>query len=367
MKEFLLIELLKLMEEKDASDIHLQVGSYPILRMKGHLSRLSEFPLIEEAILKTGIYKLLKEKDIKIFEEKGTLDTSIGIPETGRFRTSIFLQRGTIALVARRISNVIPDFESLNLPEPVSKISNFINGLVLVTGPTGSGKSSTLAAVVNYINKNRSCHILCIEDPIEFLYKNEKAIITQREIGIDVNSFQESLKYAVRQDPDVILAGEMRDEDTVKFALHGAETGHLVFGTLHSSNATQTIGRILNFFPQTKHYQIRKSLSLHLRTIISQILLPSTKEGVSRIPACEIMFTNPIISRLISEDKDEKIIKVIKGGKNEGMQDFEQAIFNLVNNGFITEELALKYAENPQSLEMKFKGIFLKEEGGIIK
>jgi twitching motility protein PilT len=365
-KEFSFQEFLKLSREKEASDIHLQVGSKPMLRIKGEIVKIEEYERINEEDINKIIFEFLQEKEKKILEETGNIDTSMGFHDIGRFRINIFRQRGTFALVARRISSFIPDFEKLNLPESTKNVCEFLNGLVLVTGPTGSGKSSTLAAIINQINKTRACHILCIEDPIEYLYKNDKAIITQREIGIDVRTFKEALKYAVRQDPDVILIGEIRDEETVEFAIHAAETGHLVFGTLHSQNATLTIGRILNFFPETRQPQIRRDLSLHLRCVISQMLLPSIKENVQRVPAVEIMFVNPLISRLIVEGEDGKIIKAIKSGKSEGMQDFEDSLLDLYNRGFIDKETALKYAENPHSLEMKMKGIFLAEEGGIV-
>lgn len=352
--------------EKGASDIHLQTRSKPALRIKGEIIKLEEYPEIDDSLMQRILYEFLSEKEKKEFEEEKNVDTAIGIQSAGRFRVNVFRQRGTIALVARRIESKIPDFHSLNLPESVKKITEFLNGLVLVTGPTGSGKSTTLASIINEINKTRACHILCIEDPIEYLYKNEKAIVTQREVGIDVESFKEALKYAMRQDPDVILVGEMRDEETVEFAIHAAETGHLVFGTLHSNNATLTIARILNFFSPERQPQVRKDLSLHLRAVVSQLLLPSIKEGVARVPACEIMFVNSLISRLIAEGQDEKIVKAIKAGKKEGMQDFEDSLYDLVQKGFIDEQTALKYAENPQSLEMKFRGIFLSEEGGIV-
>lgn len=363
----LIFKLMQLSKERNASDIHLQVGSHPALRIKGELVRLEEFPLLEHNHLQETISIVLKtEHDKKLLEEQGSIDTAMGVHEIGRFRINIFRQRGTTSLAARRISNVIPDFQSLNLPPATSKISEFLNGLVLVTGPTGSGKSATLAATINNINKNRSCHILCIEDPIEYLYRNEKAMITQRELGIDVPSFESALRYAVRQDPDVILAGEIRDAETVAFALQAAETGHLVFGTLHSSNASLTISRILNFFPQEMHHQIRKNISMHLRAVVSQLLMPALNPEVHIVPACEIMFISPLISRLISEGKDEKLLKAIQAGKSEGMQDFDNALIDLVNRKFISEETAMKFTENPHSLEMKLKGIYLSEEGGLV-
>ncbi|MFH0797752.1 MAG: PilT/PilU family type 4a pilus ATPase [Candidatus Omnitrophota bacterium] len=365
MENFSLIDLLKMMHTKGASDVHLKADTTPAFRIKSEIVRL-KLPKISPERLKKMIYGILSEKEIAILEEGGNFDTAIGIPRIGRFRINIFVQRGTLALVGRRIPFFTPDFESLNLPPSIKEILNFTNGLVLVTGATGSGKSTTLAAMVNHINKTKNCHILCIEDPIEFLYQDEKSIINQREVGIDVKSFRDALKYAMREDPDVILIGEMRDPETVEFALTGAETGHLVFGTLHSSNAAQTIIRILNFFPQDRHPEIRKSLSLHLKAVVCQMLLPSCQEEIPLVPASEILLSSPIISKLISEGQYEKIIRAIKSAKKEGMLDFETSLFELVNKNFITKEVALEYADNPDSLGMKFKGIFLSEEGGII-
>ena len=350
----------------NATDIHLQAGSVPAYRIKGDIEKQHNYAVLTNEYLKEIIFELLSEKDKKTFEEKNTVDTAISLPGIGRFRISVFQQRGSIALAARRISNKIPDFETLHLPEAVQKISEFPSGLVLVTGPTGSGKSSTLAAVINSINKTRKCHILCIEDPIEYIYTNELAIINQREIGIDVPNFKEALKYAVRQDPDVILVGEIRDKETIEFALQSAETGHLVFGTLHSSNVNQTIGRILNFFPHSEHPAIRRSLATHLKAVISQILLPACQDEISLIPATELMFMNSTISRLILEEQDSKIVRAIRSARTEGMQDFELALYNLVTEGFISKETALEQAENPQSLDMKLRGISLSEETGII-
>lgn len=365
-ENFSLADFLKLMGEKEASDLHLRTGSHPFFRIGGVLTELSDFPVLTEEYLAKIIREAIPDK-FTVFEEKQNLDVAIGLSQVGRFRINVFRQRGSIALVSRKIADIIPDFESLHLPESTGRVADFLNGLVLVTGASGCGKSSTLAAVINHINEKRKCHILCVEDPIEFLYKNKQALITQREVEVDVDSFKEALRYAVRQDPDVILLGEIRDEETVRFALRGAETGRLVLGTIHSTNATQTIGRILNFFPQNEQPQVRKNLSLHLKAVISQMLIPSCKEGITLVPACEVMFVNPTISRLIAEGTDEKIIRAIRSGvKEEGMQDFEQALIDLINAGMITKETGLQYTESPQSMEMKLKGIFLNDSGSII-
>lgn len=366
-EDSLLYGLMQKSKEMDASDIHLHVGSPPLMRVKGALVKLDQLPVLTSETLQTIIKgSLPKERDRQALEEDGSIDIALAMKGVGRFRVNFFKQRGSTSIVARRISDEIPDFKTLNLPQSIENISHFLNGLVLVTGPTGCGKSSTLAALINDINSKRACHVLCIEDPIEYLYRNNKSIITQREIGIDVVSFRSALKYAVREDPDIILIGELRDTETVEFALHAAETGHIVFGTLHSANATLTIGRILNFFPQNRQPQIRRDLSLHLRAVVSQLLLPSINPEAQRVPACEIMFINPLISRLIVEEKDDKIIRAIKAGKEDGMIDFENSLVALVNNGFVDKTTALRFAENPQSLEMKLRGIFLSEEGGIV-
>ncbi len=364
-ENYSLIDLFKMMHTRGASDIHIKADSCPAMRIKGEIVRLKLKEASQSRLMKM-LSEIVTEREMKIFEEEGNLDTAVGLPRLGRFRINVFRQRGTVTLVGRRISYFIPDIETLNLPPSLSKITDFVNGLVLVTGPTGSGKSSTLAALVNHINKTRRCHILCIENPIEFLYKDELAIINQREIGLDVKSFKDALKYAMREDPDVLLVGEMRDPDTVEFALNGSETGHLIFGTLHSSNATQTIQRILSFFPQERHQEIRKGLSSQLKAVVSQILLPSCKEELHMVPACEILFNNPTISRLISDGEDGKISRVMRASRADGMQDFDQALAALHSEGFVTEEVALEHSDNPQGLSMRLKGIVSDDTGGLI-
>lgn len=361
------INLLEMAVERKASDIHLQPGAPPILRIGGKLHRQADYPPLDEENLRKLVYREMSPASIERFELTKNLDTAINLPGKGRFRLNIYIQRGMIAVAGRRVSTDIPDYAVLNLPDSVAKISRFMSGLVLVTGPTGTGKTSTLAAVINDINHQKECHIICIEDPIEYLYRNDKAVITQREIGVDIDDFKTALRYAVRQDPDVVLVGEIRDVETLEFALRASETGHLVLGTLHSIDATQTIGRVLNFYPQKEHGQVRKTLGHQLRATLSQKLLPSCREGLDYVPACELMFVNPTIRSLITKGDDERIIRAVKAGiKEHGMFDFEHSLYLLAEEKYITREVALEYAPNPQSLEMKFRGIFLSEEGGLV-
>lgn len=367
MDNFSLIDLFKMMHTKGASDLHLKSDAVPAFRIKGEIVR-PRLSKISSEQLRKMVYAVLTEREIQILEQEKNLDTAIGIPRVGRFRINIFIQRGTVALASRQISFLVPDLKDLNLPTNLNKATDYLSGLVLVTGASGSGRSNTLAALINHINKTRKCHILCIEDPIEFVYQDDQAIINQRELGVDVKSFRDALKHAMKEDPDVILIGEIRDADTVKFALSAAETGYLVFGTLHSNNVIQTITRILSFFPNEQHHELRQDLSVHLKAVISQMLLPSCKKDIMKVPACEIMFQNPTISRMIAEGQEKKIIQAITGAiVGEGMQDFERTLVDLVNNKFIDRETALAHAENPESLEMKLKGIFIKEGGGIMR
>ena len=268
-------------------------------------------------------------------------------------------------MVARLVQSEIKSFEGLHLPSSIERITHEKQGLILITGITGSGKSTTLATVVEYINKERECHILTIEDPIEYLFKNKKAYINQREIGIDVSSFTKALKYAVRQDPDVMVIGEMRDAETLQFGLSAAETGHLVFGTLHSANASQTFGRILDLFPPDKHDQIRSSMQFNLKAIISQRLVPAIDKDIGLVPSVEVMFCNPGIRKLIKEGQFEKIPSVIETSTEEGMQSFNQSLYNLEKDKLIDQETALKLSPNPEALKMQFKGIFLRKSGLI--
>jgi twitching motility protein PilT len=269
----------------------------------------------------------------------------------------VFRQRGLISLAARRVNTMIPPFEDLHLPQSLETICAARQGLVLVVGPTGCGKTTTIASMIDYINRTRSCHIITVEDPIEYLFKDRKAIVSQREIGLDTKDFEEALTYLMRQDPDVVFVGEMRDAKTVTAGMRAAETGHLVFGTLHSANASQAVHRLLDLFPQNERDLVRQTLSLAIRAVISQVLLPSIKEGIDRIPAVEILITNAAAKKLISEGREGDLPNVIRSSQNDGMQDLTYNLVDLVQKGLIDPKDALKYAPNRDELKMALKGI----------
>ena len=359
-------QLFHALAEKNGSDMHLQVGSPPVFRIRGEPVYLTEYEVLVPDILRKIIYERLTEKQIKQFEEVGDVDLAVGVPGLARFRLNIFHQRGSPGLVARMVSAKIKNANELHLPDAVQRFSTFKDGLVIVAGATGSGKSTSLAAVIEQINVSRSCHILTIEDPIEYLYRNKKAYINQREIGIDVVSFNQALRTAVRQDPDIILVGEMRDADTVEFGLTAAETGHLVFATLHSSNVPQTISRMLDLFPPEKHHIIRLGLHFNLRGIMVQRLVPAIDPSVFRVPAVEIMFNNAPVKKMIKEGEDAKLYSVINTSEKEGMQTFNKSLLDMVKKEMITEEEALRNSPSPEELKMNFQGIFL-SKGGLTR
>jgi twitching motility protein PilT len=340
-----------------ASDLHLKTGQPPKLRIFGRLKNTTGEIMTPEKIEQL-VFEILTEPQKEFFMRHGTIDLAHEVTGQDRFRVNIFRQRGVISLAARRVNSVVPPFESLHLPKTVlEKVSDDTQGLVLVVGPTGCGKSTTIAAMIDYINRNRSCHIITIEDPIEFTFKDSKAIVSQREIGIDVEDYDQALKYMMREDPDVVLVSEMRDSETVTAGMRAAETGHLVFGTLHSANASQTIQRMLDLFPQSERNLIRQTLSLTLKAVISQVLLPSIKEGVDRIPAVEILLKNPAVRKLISEGRENDLPSVIRASEKEGMQDFTNSLCFLVQNGFVDPKEAYHYAPNVEELKMALKGI----------
>jgi len=339
-----------------ASDLHLKVGQTPKLRLFGELKNTTGDVITPEK-MEELVFELLTPAQKKSFMEHGTLDFAHEVDGEHRFRTNVFRQRGLISLAARRVNTFIPPFEELHLPQSLEKVCNSRQGLVLVVGPTGCGKTTTIASMIDYINRTRSCHIITIEDPIEYLFKDRKAIVSQREIGLDTNDFEEALTYLMRQDPDVVFVGEMRDAKTVTAGMRAAETGHLVFGTLHSANASQAVHRLLDLFAQNERDLIRQTLSLAIRAIISQVLLPCITEGTDRIPAVEILITNAAARRLIAEGREGDLPNVIRSSQNEGMQDLTYNLCDLVEKGLIDPREALKYAPNTDELKMALKGI----------
>ncbi len=339
-----------------ASDLHLKVGQTPKLRLFGELKKTTGDVLTPKK-MEELVFELLSPAQKEFFLEHGTLDFAHEVDGEHRFRTNIFRQRGLISLAARRVNTVIPPFEELHLPQSLEMVCASRQGLVLVVGPTGCGKTTTIASMIDYINRTRSCHIVTVEDPIEYLFKDHKAIVSQREIGLDTNDFEEALTYLMRQDPDVVFVGEMRDARTVTAGMRAAETGHLVFGTLHSANASQAVHRLLDLFPQNERDLVRQTLSIAIRGVISQVLLPCIKEGTDRIPAVEILITNAAARRLIAEGREGDLPNVIRSSQNEGMQDLTYNLCDLVEKGFIDPKEALKYAPNTDELKMALKGI----------
>ena len=359
-------KLFRMMEKYQASDLHLKANSPPVLRVAGSLRKL-DMPALSSEQVEELIGEILDPDQSKNLKATGSLDLGHSYDDRGRVRINAFRQRGDLSLVARRVNATIPQFEELYLPGPIlRRIASLEDGLVIVAGITGSGKSTTLAAMIDHINNNRRCHVVTIEDPIEYLFPDKKAFINQREVGLDVESFDAALRYVVRQDPDVIVLGEIRDAETVKTALTAAETGHLVFGTIHASTVPQVISRILDLFPGDKHAQIRMSLEFNLRAAICQKLLPSIRQGIDRVPALELMIVNPIIKKLIRTMEEEKLSHAIRSGQKEGMMDFTTSLVQLVKEQYVDRAVALSAAPNPEMLEMNLQGIVLDDGRGIL-
>lgn len=351
-------DLLKLAVTQNASDLHIKVGSPPILRIAGELTPLvSENRITQQDAMKIA-FTVMSPGQRETFKKKNEIDLAYSVPGLGRFRCNIFLQRGTIGIVFRIIPIKIPSFEELNLPDVLKKIAMEERGLVLVTGTTGSGKSTTLAAMIDYINSNRTCNVITIEDPIEYLHRDKKSIVNQREIGSDTESFGKALRSALRQDPDVILVGEMRDFETIQTALVAAETGHLVFSTLHTIDATETVNRIIAVFPPYQHKQVRIQLASVIKGIISMRLIPRA-DGKGRVPAVEVLVATATIRDCIMDpDKTKLIPDVIAQGKiHYGMQTFDQSLFDLFKSGLVTYEEAMRRATNPDDFALKVKGV----------
>jgi twitching motility protein PilT len=348
-------KLFRMVMKLEGSDLHLKVGQPPMMRLRGDIRRSDMRPLTQEDMERL-LLPQLKPNHRRILDDEGGVDFSYVIgKDEARFRVSLFKQRGRLSLVARRVNNHIPSFKDLGLPDSIEKLCNFPEGLVILAGVTGSGKSTTIASMLDYINEREPLHILTIEDPIEFTFTDRKAYINQREIGLDSRDWHKALKDAVRQDPDVILIGELRDIETFEAAIHAAETGHLVFGTIHASTAATTINRILDLFPPEKHGAIRQAMANNLKSVVAQKLVKGLKKP--RCPTNEIMIVNPIIRKLISEGEDSKILDAIRIGYHEGMIDFTENLRQLVERGDCTKEIALEVAPNAEQLKMAFKGI----------
>jgi twitching motility protein PilT len=366
-QDFEIDKLFRALVKLEGSDLHLKVGLAPYVRVNGSLRPLNRDPIDEEEMLRLILPMLkLQERRERIFEEDGGVDFAYTLKVDNniwRFRVNVLQQLGHIGMVARRVNNYIPNFESLHLPPQLEELCKFSQGMVLLAGITGSGKSTTIASMLDWINRHYRRHILTLEDPIEFTFTEDKCLINQREIGMDVKDFIIGMKHAVREDPDVMLVGEMRDRETFETAIQAAETGHLVFGTIHASTAASTISRILDLFPQTMHSAIRSALVFNMRGIIAQKLLPSIKQGVGRVPTCEIMNFTPTVKKLILEAEDEKLPDAIRIGKDDGMQDFAWSLKQLVETDLIDRATAFEAAPNAEALKMALKGIEFHESG----
>lgn len=350
-------EIIQQMLARKGSDIHLRVGLKPTLRIDGRLFSADDQVLMPQDMEKI-LSQVLTEKQLLRFHQRREMDLALSISKMGRFRINLYKQRGTVGIAIRHVNTVIPTYKDLNLPDTIKDIAEARKGLIIVTGTTGSGKSTTLASIIEHINSTRSENILTIEDPIEYIYRDKKSIISQREVGGDTESFTTALRHAFRQDPDIVLIGEVRDADTMGISLTAADTGHLVLTTLHTMNVVETITRIISFFPPHQHQQIRLLLAGTLRAVICQRLLPRA-DGPGRIPAIEIMITTASIREYIIDQMKTPLISelVEQGTVQYGMQSFDQSIMKLFRSGLISYEEALAQSSNPDDFDLRCKGI----------
>ncbi len=349
----------------EGSDLHLKVGKPPIVRIKGALRELSRGP-IEDDEMQRMLYPIMNERSRRDFDENGGADFAHSCDVDGdqwRFRVNILQQMGHMGMVARRVSNFIPDFEGLNLPPVMEDLCKYHQGMVLLAGPTGSGKTTTIASMLNWVNRHFRKHILTLEDPVEFVYTEEKCLINQREIGLDVKNFDHGMRQAVREDPDIMLVGEMRDHETFLTAIQAAETGHLVMGTIHAASAASTIGRILDLFPEEMHPALRSALAFNMKGIVAQKLLPGINPKFPRVPCVEVMTFTSMIQKLILEGEDEKLPDAIRMGEAEGMQDFTLSLKRLLDKELIDRPTAFEVAPNKEALKMALKGIDVSQPG----
>src|SRR6476620_2463484 len=351
-------DLLRMTISFGASDLHLRAGAAPVIRVNGELRPLAGVAKMNQDETLEMAFSMMSNRQKQHFKEVYEVDIGYGVQGLGRFRVNIFQQRNSIGIVARVISDVVRSFSDLGLPPILNTIAEELRGLVLVTGTTGSGKSTTLAAIVDHINQNRNCHIVTIEDPIEFLHKDKKSFVTQREVDVDTRNFAEALRGSLRQDPDVILVGEMRDLETIETALVAAETGHLVLSTLHTLDASETLTRIISAFPPYQQKSIRIQLAGLLKAVVSQRLMKSAK-GNSRIPAVEILVSTPLIrDYILHEEKTAALRDAIAAGTSQyGMQTFDQSLFYLYQSGLINLDEALRGSTNPDEFRLRLAGI----------
>ena len=349
----------------DGSDLHLKVGQPPMVRIGGELRPLNRGPIDDDEMVQL-LFPLMNERHRKSVDETGGADFAHVIEyenEDWRFRINVMKQMGHIGLVARRVNNDVPDFNGLHLPMGMDELCRYHQGMILLAGPTGSGKSTTIASMLNWINHNYRKHILTLEDPIEFVFKDDKCLINQREIGQDVKNFEIGLKHAVREDPDIMVVGEMRDYETFQTAIQASETGHLVLGTIHSSSASTTVSRLLDLFPEELHSQIRSAIAFNMKAIIAQMLVPSIREDVDRVPAVEIMKFTPTVRKLVLDADDVKLPDAIRIGIQDGMQDYTMSLKQLIDDDLIDRPTAYEVAPNVEALKMALKGIDVSQAG----
>jgi|ERR1022692_942047 twitching motility protein PilT len=356
-------KILKIAIDGGASDVHLKIGTPVIFRINRELIAV-ECPFPTAEWMNKIVAAITPDHLKKRLEEDREVDFSYFIPGLGRFRTNLFQQRGQWALAMRYVKTNVPSFEQLGLLEQIKQIAESPRGIVLVAGASGCGKSTTLAAMIEHINGNFKKHIITLEDPIEFVFEDNQCVIEQREVGLDTQSFHHALKNVLRQDPDIIMLGEMRDAVSFAAAMSAADTGHLVLSTLHTTTAAQSVNRILDFFKAEEREQVRRQLAATLRGVICQRMVTSVESKIT--PALEILINSPLIKKMIEENRLDKLAAVIETSGDDGMLTFNQSLFNLVKSGRVSEKEALAKASNPQALEMNFKGIFLNEGGRIV-
>ena len=346
---FSIDDLLERMVERGASDLHVTAGSEPVVRVNGRLERLDDFPRLTPDDTQQLLYRILSTEQQKQFEVKRQIDLSHALPGVARFRVNVYFQRESLGAAFRMIPHELKTLEELGMPTALHELARKPRGLILVTGPTGSGKSTTLAAMIDEINRTRGDHIMTIEDPIEFLHRHKRCIVNQREIGPDATSFAEALRGALRQDPDVILLGEMRDLETIATALTAAETGHLVFATLHTQDAPSTVDRLIDVFPAAQQEQIRVQIAATLQGVVTQTLVPRA-DGIGRVPAVEVLLPDDAVRNLIRQAKVEQIYSVMQTGGKRGMQTLEQSLVDLVARGLVAQDVALSRSSRPDQL-----------------